>query len=373
MSNLKAPSINIVFNERANTVLTRGNRGVVGLILQDSVLRGTDFVVLDSTDIPTGVSAENQKLIEKALIGNDTAPRKIICYIMDLDDSDEADYDKAIEWVEYSMCDIVAFPNVATDNKVAEVKEGIIAMRNRHKRVFAVLPECAGDNEGIIGWYGKVYNDDGREIPKEDYCCRIAGAIAGTGLTSSICYMTLSDVANCERLSDAEMDAAVAAGKLIPMWDGEKVKIVNDVTTFQTITETKNNSYKVIKLVRDLDMVYSDIYILVRDTYTGKYVNSYDNQCVLLSAINNYLSKCVSDQIFSFAYIEFNIKAKREWVKEAIEQYPDKFIDRDGNKYKYEDMTDDDIKRCWSSDKLFYLGHLGLLDTMKEFDFEFLI
>ena len=167
MSNLKAPSINIVFNERANTVLTRGNRGVVGLILQDSVLQGTDFVVLDSTDIPTGVSEENQKLIEKALIGNDTAPRKIICYIMELDGDDNPDYDKALNFIENSACDVVAFSKVATDNKVNTVKEGIIAMRARHKKVMAVLPECAGDNEGIVGWYGKVYDDNGDEISKE--------------------------------------------------------------------------------------------------------------------------------------------------------------------------------------------------------------
>lgn len=373
MSNLKAPSINIVFNERANTVLTRGERGIVGLVLQDDVLQGKEFTVLDGTDVPNTISDANKKLIEKALIGNTTAPKKIICYVMELDTNDMPDYDKAIEWVENSICDIVAFSKVATDGKVADVATEIKAMRNRHKRIMVVLPECAGDHEGIVGWYGKSYDDIGVEIPKEDYCARIAGAIAGTGLTSSICYMTLSDVKNCERLSDAEIDTAVGEGKLIPMWDGEKVKIVNDVTTFQTITDTKNNSYKVIKLVRDMDMVYSDIYTLIRDTYTGKYVNSYDNQCVLLSAVNSYLKRCVEDQIFSQAHAEFNIPAKRKWVKENIERYPDKFVDDEGNRLVYENMTDNDIKKCWSSDKLFYLGHLGMLDTMKEFDFEFVI
>ena len=373
MSNLKAPSINIVFNERANTVLTRGERGIVGLILQDTVLQGQTFNVLDGTDVPNTISNENKKLIEKALIGNVTSPRRVICYIMELDTDNNPDYDKALEWVENSVCDIVAFSKVETDSKVADVAAEIKAMRNRHKKIMAVLPECAGDHEGIVGWYGTVYNDEGVEISKEDYCVRIAGAIAGTGLTSSICYMTLTDVANCARMSDADIDAAVGEGKLIPMWDGEKVKIVNDVTTFQTITDTKNNSYKVIKLVRDMDMVYSDIYILVRDTYTGKYINSYDNQCVLLSAVNSYLKRCVEDQIFSYAYLEFNISAKRKWVKENIERFPDKFVDEDGNRLVYENMTDDDIKKCWSSDKLFYLGHLGMLDTMKEFDFEFLI
>ena len=371
MSNLKAPNITIAFKERANTVISRGERGIVGLILTDSVLTDTDFVVLDKSDIPSGLSADNVKQIERALIGNETAPKKVICYVMDSEDDDR--YAKALDWVENSICDVVAFSTVVTDDEVDTVKTGIKAMRERHRRVMCVLPECAADNEGIVGWYGTVYDKSGAEIEKESYCSRIAGAIAGTGLTSSICYMTLPDVSNCERLSDADIDTAVGLGKLIPMWDGEKVKIVDDVTTFQTITEDKNNSYKIIKLVRDMDLIYNDIYILTRDSYTGKYTNSYDNQCVLLSAVNNYLLQCVADGLFSYAYIEFNIAKKRQWVKENIALYPDKFVDENGNRYIYEDMTDNDIKKCWSGDKLFYIGHIGLLDTMKEFDYEFLI
>ncbi|MBR1844269.1 MAG: phage tail sheath subtilisin-like domain-containing protein [Lachnospiraceae bacterium] len=372
MGTLKAPSITIAFLEKAKTVLNRGERGIVGLILQDPVRNGTDFTVFDGTDIPDDISNENKKHIERALIGNETAPRKIICYIMKVESSNP-DYDDALAWVENSACDVVAFMGVATDNKVSDVKTGIIAMRGRHKKVTCVLPECAGDNEGIVGWYGVVYDGNKAEISKEDYCARIAGALAGTGLTSSICYMTLTDVDNCERMSDADIDTAVGQGKLIPMWDGEKVKIVNDVTTFLTTTENKNDSYKVIKLVRDMDLVYSDIYILTKDHYTGKYTNSYDNQCVLLTAINNYLLECVASGLFSYAYLEFNIEKKRKWVKENISVYPDKFVDKNGKPYSYETMTDEDIKRCWSSDKLFFIGRLGLLDTMKNFDFEFLI
>lgn len=371
MSNIKAPNITIAFKERANTVISRGERGIVGLVLNDTEtsLQGTEFIVFDKSDIPNALSSYNKKQIERALIGNETAPKKIICYVME----DTDGYTKALEWVENSICNVVAFPSVATDDEVNTVKTGIIAMRGRHRKVMCVLPECAGDNEGIVGWFGKVYDENGTEIDKEAYCSRIAGAIAGTGLTSSICYMTLSDVSNCDRMSDADIDTAVGLGKLIPMWDGEKVKIVDDVTSFQTTTDEKNNSYKIIKLVRDMDLVYSDIYVLTRDNYTGKYTNSYDNQCVLLSAVNNYLLQCVADGLFSHAYIEFNIEKKRAWVKENISIYPDKFVDENGNRYIYENMTDNDIKKCWSSDKLFYIGHIGLLDTMKEFDYEFLI
>ena len=373
MSNIKAPSITIAFNERAETIISRGERGIVGLILKDNKYNGNSFIVYDASDIPSDISEDNKTHIKRALIGNITAPKKIICYVMELDENDNPDYEKALSFVENSTCDIVAFPTVATDDKISEVQNGIKAIRGRHRKVMAVLPECAGDDEGIVNWDGIVFDENGDEIPKEDYTARIAGSIAGTSITSSITYMNLSDVANCERLSDSEIDAAVGLGKLIAMWDGEKVKIANDVTSFQTITENKNKSYKIIKLVRDMDMVYNDIYILTRDNYTGKYVNSYDNQCVLLTSVNNYLLSCVNDGIFSYAFLEFNVEKKRKWVKENIARYPDKFIDSDGNRYIYENMTDDDIKKCWSDDKLFFKGRLGLLDTMKEFDFDFSI
>ena len=51
MGLIKAPNINIAFKEKAETVFTRGERGIVGLCLQDTVLQGTNFEVLESADI----------------------------------------------------------------------------------------------------------------------------------------------------------------------------------------------------------------------------------------------------------------------------------------------------------------------------------
>lgn len=361
---MKAPSINIVFKEKAQSIITRGERGICGLILQDLVLQGTSFDVLDVLDIPSTLSEENVSLIKSALLGNNTAPKKIIVYIMT--GNDETAYNKALEFIENSKIDIVAFSRAQTDNMCELIANSIVAIRERNKKIKCVLPSYQKDNEAIVNWDGVVYQS-GVEVNKEEYAIRIAGAIAGTSMKSSITYMNLSDVDNCERLSKDEIDQKVEQGKLISMWDGEKVKIVNDVTSFITTTADKGDSFKVIKLVRDMDLIYTDLYTTIRDEYIGKYANGYDDQCVLLTSINDYLSICVSDGLIASGRVEFDILKKRQWVKEAIAIYPDKF-DK-----PYEDMTDEDIKRCWSSDKVFFSGRLSLLDTMKEVDLEFLL
>ena len=109
-------------------------------------------------------------------------------------------------------------------------------------------------------------------------CSRIAGYIAGTPFTQSITYGTLNDLSDCNRLTIAEQDAAVDGGKLVLMHDGEKVKIVRGVNTFKTTTKTKGDSFKKIKIVNIMNLIYDDLMKSIRDDYIGKFNNDYDDK-----------------------------------------------------------------------------------------------
>lgn len=81
------------------------------------------------------------------------------------------------------------------------------------------------------------------------------GLLAGTDLTISATYAPLTDFEDTSRLNKEDRDTAVGAGKLIAIWDGEKVKLDRAVTSFVTTTGTKGDSFKKIKLVECMDMI----------------------------------------------------------------------------------------------------------------------
>lgn len=66
-----------------------------------------------------------------------------------------------------------------------------------------------------------------------------------------------------------------------------------------TTTGNKGDSFKKIKLVEDMDMIKTDIQSTIQDDYIGKYANSYDNKCLLITAINGYFKTLVSEGVMN--------------------------------------------------------------------------
>lgn len=92
-----------------------------------------------------------------------------------------------------------------------------------------------------------------------------------------------------EKKTTAEMDEAINKGELILYHDGEKVKVARAVNSLVTTTKEKGGSFKKIKIVDAMHMIHDDIKKTAEDSYLGKYANSYDNKCLLITAIQAYL------------------------------------------------------------------------------------
>ncbi|NHN31130.1 phage tail sheath subtilisin-like domain-containing protein [Paenibacillus agricola] len=106
-----------------------------------------------------------------------------------------------------------------------------------------------------------------------------AGLIAGTAINRSITYSRLpADDVN-KRFTNAEVDTALAAGSLVSIHDGEKVKIVQGLTTAKTK----------IRSIRARQAISTDITKTAADSYIGKIDNNADGQAALISAVKAYL------------------------------------------------------------------------------------
>jgi len=343
------PSVNVSFTEKASQAVTRGERGVVALIIKDTAQAVNPFTVINGKDIPQSLSAGNKKQIELALLGYQNTPKKIICYVVNEADTD---YTEALNYFEVEKFDYLAIPTVETDGKVQEIVSWIKAMRNEGKKYKAVLPNAEADNEGVINFTTvNIITAEG-SYTTEQYCARIAGLIAGTPLTISCTYAPLAEVVDCDRLTKAQMDAAVDTGSFFIFYDGDKVKVARGVNSLVTATQDKGSQFKKIKIVEVMDMIHDDITKTAQDSYLGKFSNSYDNKCLLISAIGGYFEQLIIDEILSEASVDIDVDAQRIYLKS-------KGVATD-------DLKDNEIRLYDTDDKVFLKASIKILDAIEE-------
>lgn len=344
------PSVSISFTEKAITAVKRGERGIVALILKDENIPETNPVTcLSSEDVPTTLSESNQEQIKLALMGYINAPKKVIAYVLG---ADAEDYTEALNMLKTVKFDYLAAPTVSTDNATNDIVSYVKAQRAEDKLIKAVLPNVSGDHEGVINFAtATVYAND-KEYTTEQYCSRIAGIIAGTPINISCTYAPLAELTDCSRLTKEEMDTAVDAGKLIVWFDGEKVKTARGVNSLTTTTQDKGDSFKKIKIVEAMDMIATDIRTTAEDDYLGKYANTYDNKCLLISAIGNYFDQLKLDGVISAYTISIDIEANRSYLK--------------GKGIDVESMSDDEIKVADTGSFVFLKATVKILDAIED-------
>lgn len=343
------PSVNISFTEKAVQSVQRSARGIVALILKDAVPEINPTVVYDITDIPAGLNADNKYQIALTLMGYIKAPRKIIVYVLP---TEADDYDEALAYLETDRFDYLVIPTVETDGESTAISSWIKAQRQNGKRCKAVLPKTAADTEGIINVATEEFKIGNTLYTAEKYCARIAGLIAGTPLNISCTYAPLNELTDCTRLTKVQMDAAIDAGKFIVLNDGEKVKVGRGINSLVTTTSDKGNQFKKIKIVEAMDMIYDDIKKTAEDSYLGKFANSYDNKCLLISAIGSYFEQLVLDGIVSSYSIGVDVAEQKVFLK--------------GIGTDVENMDDEQIKRADTLDKVFLKATVKILDAIEE-------
>lgn len=243
----------------------------------------------------------------------------------------------------------------------------------KKKKIKAVLPNTAADNEGIINYTTEtavktetVTAKNGTKTTvdtkytAEQYCARIAGLIAGTPMTIACTYAPLSELSDCTRLTD--IDTPVDKGEFIIFYDGEKVKAVRGVNSFVTTIDGKGDSFKKIKIVEAMDMINDDITKTAQDSYLGKYANSYSNKCLLLSAISSYFAQLQRDGIVSSYSVRLDADAIREYLKgKGLQATLD-----DGTVKDVDECSDEEIITADTAAFVFLTGNVKVLDAIED-------
>lgn len=290
------PNIDIEFKTVAASAIERGERGIVALILKDAVPAAGPAIVMNSTnDIPkTGLTADNIAEITRAWIGYVKPPKKVIAYVIA---ADATDYTAAQAYLETIKSDYLAVPAIAATETTAFAAWVKTCRDSKGRKFKAVLPHTVADHEGIINFDTDDIKVGETTYTAAQYCSRIAGLIAGTPLTMAATFAVLSEVDDVPHHTDPELDDLIGTGKFVLFNDGEKVKVARGVNSLTTVTKDKGEDFQKCKIVDIIDQIYSDVKTTGNDNYIGKYSNNYDNKCLLVAAINAYLTSIAKTEL----------------------------------------------------------------------------
>lgn len=308
---MKLPQILIEFKSKAQSVIERSERGVVAVILKDDTEGAEAFKIYKSlNDIDFTKMSETNYQYMKLIF--ESAPYKVIAVTIP---TTAENYSTALNKLELFKWNYLTVPSADKEASTV-ISSWIKEQRTTKNKIYkAVLANTKGDSEGIINFTTENISStitNEKKLTASQYCARIAGIIAGLSLDRSLTYYVLDDIVECDLANDP--DEKVDAGELVVIFDGEKYKIGRGVNS---LTTTKNDDLKKIKIIEGKDMVFEDIKTTFEDKYVGQVINDYDNKQNLVASIITYF-KSIEGNVLDVNFdntCAISVSAQRDYLE----------------------------------------------------------
>lgn len=357
------PSLTISFQRAAQETANRSKRGYVGVFVRDSKSPGV-HQLSSAADIPGDLSADNQAYLRRTFVGSDRgAPQKVVAVVIGTDSADTDELEGGLSLIESMTLDYIAPP---PDVTAAEKTTLELWIKNRRAEYFTeklVEPNPASDPDhmGIISF---TETDDALAAGSDtytagEYASRIAGILAGIPSGMSCTYAALPELTAVTARSKSEQDTAIKDGKLILIHDGLVAKIARGVNSLKTVPDGGNEDWRKIKIVEGMDLITYYLRTTIQGDYLGRYPNTYDNKCLLVTAIHDYLKYLETVGILSAgeSWAEIDVDAQSRWLK--------------GQGVNTSELTERQIKEYQTGSFVFVKCGGRLVDAMEDFQVEF--
>lgn len=344
------PGVQVSFRENASTFIARSQKGAAGLIIKDDGATPGAYILTKEDEIPQGLSEENKTYVKRAFVGGREKPQRVIIYV--LATADERGIAPALAYFETADAAYIAGSCTCDSEEATEIATWIQMQREDGKCVRAVLPNHKGDNPGIINFTQSGIEENGKPCDTAAYCSRIVGLLCGTPMTESITYKELGELTAVSYHSRKELETKMQAGELCLFTDGESVRVLSGVTSLVS----KGNypqGFKKIKILEIADMIAKDIQKTARNTYLGRLSNSYDNKCVLMTAIKTYLTGLEREGLLETgtSNVDIDLAAQETYLKNTG-------VDTT-------EMTEDEIRKASTGDSVFLAVSIRPLDAIE--------
>ena len=352
------PELYFSYQTAAQTAVSRSKQGIVALLLQDAGLTAGVYTVAHEADIPTELGEDNREHVRRAMVGYVNQPAKIYLSVVGAAGT-VAD---AMEQVSRLNFDYVAgWPDLDATEAEALAKD-VITRRKKNFIGKAVVPGYAADDVGVINVVAEdIKTAAGAQngitlkagtCTAAQYCARIAGLLAGTPAEGSATGAALGEVENVKAMTDTELDTAIEAGKFVLYDDGRKIRVARAVNS--STTSAAGSILRKIKAAEIIDLIHYYAVTTADDEYRGQCANTYDNKCLLVAAVQGYLTSLEPELLSEgTGKAEIDVDAVRAWLKEQGTAV--------------EDMTEDEIRKADTGSYVFIALSGYIVDAMEDF------
>lgn len=377
------PQVIINFRTKGTTAIKRSARGIVAMILHDNSAGdgiGT-YKVQDVSDVPASLSAANQDLIKKCLLGT---PLRVLVYTIagsstgsTNEDNESGPYvsgnaknqNDVLKVLSSIKWNWICAPT-ATSQEQNDLVSWVKTQRDNKRKTFkAVVAHQAADHEGIVNFCTdniRVQNDtdvQGNPIyttyTATQYTARIAGILAGLSLDRSATYYKLTEVEDVEVYED--IDSLIDSGELllIDEQDGDGVKIARACNSLTSFTTDKGEDFRKIKIIEGIDMITDDIRDTFKKYYVGKVINDYNHKMLFISAVLIYFGEIQGNVLDADA--DNTVDIDEEWQADYAKLHGD----------EPSEMTEQQIREYNTGDKVVLAGDVRFVDAMENLTINF--
>ena len=357
------PSLTIAFQKAAQATANRSKKGYVGVFVRDSQAQGVHALTSPAL-IPTTLGEDNQAYIERAFTGSDRGePSKVVAVVIATGTEDTTALEAGLKLIENQTLDYIAPPPDVTENEKTVLEAWVKARREAYYTEKLVEPNPAAppDNMGIISY---EETDEALAVGTTTYTAaefssRIAGILAGIPMGMSATYAGLPEVTAVTARSEAEQTEAINTGNLILIHDGQTAKIARGVNSLTTIPASGSADWSKIKIVEGMDLITYYLRTTIQGEYLGRYPNTYDNKCLLMAAILEYLQYLEGAGVLNpgESWCEIDMTAQTNWLRaQGVEV---------GN------MTEQEIREAQTGSWVFLSCGGRLVDAMEDFEVTF--
>lgn len=360
MGKIGLPDIDITFSQKAITAISRSERGVLLILCVDTTAKElrTRTYRYENEIVAEEYTAENLAAIKRAFL----VPVNKVHVIAAPTATDMSAFAPAMEGLKYNYVCVIK------DDIQQELVNYVITKNKQskgRKYVAVVANATTADSKYVVNVKNaKVHDiDTDADVAMVQYLPRLASILANLPMNRSCTYYELEDIDGVDtsfiNVSN-DINSWIDKGYLVLFKDDDVIKIARGVNSLTSITSTDTEDMRKIIIVESMNLIIEDIYSTFKESYVGKYKNSYDNQCQFISAVNAYFRKLAKEEILEPAYKNIcyvNVEAQRNaWL--AIGKT--EAIDWDENK----------VKNMTYKSTVFLQGNIKILDAIEDLKFE---
>lgn len=359
MSNIGLPVIDITFIQKAVSAIQRSERGTACIVVKGSVETPVLRRYKYESDMDSGdYSVDLLKALKRAFM---VPVNKVYVLIVPAATEDFSTAATALEGVKFNyICTVVSDWQQAVVNYIINKN----AKSAGKKYIGLVAGATTADSKYVINikneWVHDI--DTNTQVDMEMYLPRVIAVLCNLPMNRSCTYYEFEDIDEVDMsfvTTEHDIDHWINEGFIVFFKDEDTIKIGRGVNTLTTFTATDTEDMRKIIIVEAMNIILEDIYETFKEYYVGKYKNSYDNQCLFISAVNSYFRQLAREEILdpdydNMAYVD--VEAQREaWLGIG--------------KTEAKDWDEEKVKEMSFKSFVFLAGDIKILDAIEDLHF----